>query len=125
MSGSLAMVSLASMFLPDKLQATFLFIAWAIILIMECLEWLKKLYCCIYQRSHNPHPSTIASPNDVVPDGLQLVYIPEHVGYAAREFDKQGVKPGELAIISKEAVAPYERPALSKAYLFPECKSEL
>ncbi|OWM79104.1 monodehydroascorbate reductase [Punica granatum] len=41
-------------------------------------------------------------------------------GYAAREFSKQGVKPGELAIISKEAVAPYERPALSKAYLFPE-----
>ena len=25
-------------------------------------------------------------------------------GYAAREFAKQGVKPGELAIISKEAV---------------------
>ncbi|CAA0829671.1 Probable monodehydroascorbate reductase-cytoplasmic isoform 4 [Striga hermonthica] len=41
-------------------------------------------------------------------------------GYAAREFAKQGVKSGELAIISKEAVAPYERPALSKAYLFPE-----
>ncbi|CAN1357149.1 Monodehydroascorbate reductase [Linum perenne] len=40
-------------------------------------------------------------------------------GYAAREFEKQGVNPGELAIISKEAVAPYERPALSKAYLFP------
>ncbi|XP_043702167.1 monodehydroascorbate reductase-like [Telopea speciosissima] len=41
-------------------------------------------------------------------------------GYAAREFAKQGLKSGELAIISKEAVAPYERPALSKAYLFPE-----
>ncbi|KAE8702265.1 Monodehydroascorbate reductase [Hibiscus syriacus] len=38
-------------------------------------------------------------------------------GYAAREFDRQGLKPGQLAIISKEAVAPYERPALSKAYL--------
>lgn len=25
-------------------------------------------------------------------------------GYAAREFAKQGVQPGELAIISKEAV---------------------
>ncbi|KAF9680158.1 hypothetical protein SADUNF_Sadunf06G0092000 [Salix dunnii] len=77
-------------------------------------------------------------------------------GYAAREFDKQGVKPGELAIISKEAslfyvyfndedliafenavwffidktselgvVAPYERPALSKAYLFPEGTARL
>lgn len=41
-------------------------------------------------------------------------------GYAAWEFDKAGLKPGELAIVSKEAVAPYERPALSKAYLFPE-----
>ncbi|GLT40607.1 hypothetical protein SLA2020_147260 [Shorea laevis] len=46
-------------------------------------------------------------------------------GYAAREFAKQGVKPSELAIISKEAVAPYERPALSKAYLFPEGAARL
>nr|XP_010943716.1 monodehydroascorbate reductase 3, cytosolic [Elaeis guineensis] len=46
-------------------------------------------------------------------------------GYAAREFAKQGVKPGELAIISKEAVAPYERPALSKAYLFPQGTARL
>ncbi|KAL6138394.1 hypothetical protein ACLB2K_063677 [Fragaria x ananassa] len=46
-------------------------------------------------------------------------------GYAAREFSKQGVKPGELAVISKEAVAPYERPALSKAYLFPESPARL
>lgn len=46
-------------------------------------------------------------------------------GYAAREFVQQGLKPGELAIISKEAVAPYERPALSKAYLFPESPARL
>ncbi|KAL9236063.1 hypothetical protein vseg_010771 [Gypsophila vaccaria] len=46
-------------------------------------------------------------------------------GYAAKEFSKQGVKPGELAIISAEAVAPYERPALSKAYLFPEGTARL
>ncbi|CAL0299378.1 unnamed protein product [Lupinus luteus] len=46
-------------------------------------------------------------------------------GYAAREFAKQGVKPGELALISKEAVAPYERPALSKGYLFPESPARL
>nr|ABO33631.1 monodehydroascorbate reductase [Ipomoea batatas] len=46
-------------------------------------------------------------------------------GYAAREFSKQGVKPGELALISKEAVAPYERPALSKGYLFPEGAARL
>ncbi|KAG9455055.1 hypothetical protein H6P81_007959 [Aristolochia fimbriata] len=46
-------------------------------------------------------------------------------GYAAREFAKHALKPGELAIISKEAVAPYERPALSKAYLFPESPARL
>jgi monodehydroascorbate reductase (NADH) len=46
-------------------------------------------------------------------------------GYAAREFGKQGVNPGELAIISKEPVAPYERPALSKGYLFPENAARL
>ncbi|KAG8048285.1 hypothetical protein GUJ93_ZPchr0008g12859 [Zizania palustris] len=46
-------------------------------------------------------------------------------GYAAREFAKQGVKPGELAIISKEQVAPYERPALSKGYLFPHNAARL
>ncbi|GAB4856421.1 hypothetical protein Ancab_014339 [Ancistrocladus abbreviatus] len=46
-------------------------------------------------------------------------------GYAAREFHKLGVNPGELAIISKEAVAPYERPALSKGYLFPESPARL
>lgn len=41
------------------------------------------------------------------------------------EFVKQGLNAGELAIISKEAVAPYERPALSKAYLFPESPARL
>nr|ADF43731.1 monodehydroascorbate reductase [Lilium longiflorum] len=46
-------------------------------------------------------------------------------GYAAREYVKQGLAPGELAIISKEAVAPYERPALSKAYLFPQGAARL
>ncbi|XP_042429749.1 monodehydroascorbate reductase 3, cytosolic-like isoform X2 [Zingiber officinale] len=46
-------------------------------------------------------------------------------GYAAREFAKHGLNPGELAIISKEAVAPYERPTLSKAYLFPQGAARL
>ncbi|RWR83432.1 monodehydroascorbate reductase [Cinnamomum micranthum f. kanehirae] len=46
-------------------------------------------------------------------------------GYAAREFSKHGVNPGNLAVISKEGVAPYERPALSKAYLFPEGAARL
>ncbi|CAK9213728.1 unnamed protein product [Sphagnum troendelagicum] len=46
-------------------------------------------------------------------------------GYAAREFVKLGLQPGELALFSKEAVAPYERPALSKAYLFPQAPARL
>lgn len=46
-------------------------------------------------------------------------------GYAVAEFVRQGVQPGELAVVSKEAVAPYERPALSKAYLFPESPARL
>ncbi|MCO5547632.1 hypothetical protein L7F22_001083 [Adiantum nelumboides] len=41
-------------------------------------------------------------------------------GYAASEFVKHGVNYGELCIISEEAVAPYERPALSKGCLLPE-----
>ncbi|CAN8257236.1 unnamed protein product [Cochlearia groenlandica] len=46
-------------------------------------------------------------------------------GYAAREFSKQGLKPSELAIISREQVAPYERPALSKGYINLENKAAL
>ncbi|XP_022892957.1 monodehydroascorbate reductase, chloroplastic/mitochondrial isoform X2 [Olea europaea var. sylvestris] len=40
-------------------------------------------------------------------------------GYAARTFVEHGMASGKLCIVSKEAYAPYERPALTKAYLFP------
>ncbi|KAJ9706022.1 hypothetical protein PVL29_001540 [Vitis rotundifolia] len=40
-------------------------------------------------------------------------------GYAARTFVEHGMADGKLCIVSKEAFAPYERPALTKAYLFP------
>lgn len=40
-------------------------------------------------------------------------------GYAARTFVEHGVANGRLCIVSKEAYAPYERPALTKAYLHP------
>eukprot|EP01023_Acetabularia_acetabulum_P041787 TRINITY_DN4094_c0_g1_i2.p1 TRINITY_DN4094_c0_g1~~TRINITY_DN4094_c0_g1_i2.p1 ORF type:complete len:641 (+),score=95.67 TRINITY_DN4094_c0_g1_i2:745-2667(+) len=46
-------------------------------------------------------------------------------GYAARQFLAKGVKPGELCIISEEPYAAYERPALSKAYLFPNKPARL
>ncbi|KAG5382700.1 hypothetical protein IGI04_034170 [Brassica rapa subsp. trilocularis] len=40
-------------------------------------------------------------------------------GYAARTFVENGMADGRLCIVTKEAYAPYERPALTKAYLFP------
>lgn len=40
-------------------------------------------------------------------------------GYACRELVAQGVGAGKVGIVSAEAVAPYERPALTKAYLHP------
>jgi monodehydroascorbate reductase (NADH) len=46
-------------------------------------------------------------------------------GYAAAEFQKKGQAKGNLAIISDEPVVSYERPALSKAYLFPEKAARL
>lgn len=46
-------------------------------------------------------------------------------GYAARQFVKLGGSAGELCIITEEDVVSYERPALSKAYLFPENAARL
>lgn len=43
-------------------------------------------------------------------------------GYAARTFVEHGMADGRLCVVSKEAVAPYERPALTKGYLFPPDK---
>lgn len=40
-------------------------------------------------------------------------------GYAIREFVAQGVGAGKIAVITAEPVAPYERPALTKAYIHP------
>ncbi len=38
-------------------------------------------------------------------------------GYAAKELASQGLKPGELAIVSADTAMPYERPPLSKGFL--------
>ncbi|KAJ8526961.1 hypothetical protein K7X08_029438 [Anisodus acutangulus] len=40
-------------------------------------------------------------------------------GIAARIFVEHGQANGKLCIVTKEPYAPYERPALTKAYLFP------
>lgn len=41
-------------------------------------------------------------------------------GYAAQEFVKQEIEPGELAIVSADNTLPYERPPLSKGFLAGE-----
>ncbi|KAF3775700.1 Monodehydroascorbate reductase 4 [Nymphaea thermarum] len=46
-------------------------------------------------------------------------------GYAALEFTRKGINPGDLCIISEETVAPYERPALSKGFLLPKDPARL
>lgn len=40
-------------------------------------------------------------------------------GYACREFAAQGVAASKVAVVTAEPVPPYERPALTKAYLHP------
>lgn len=40
-------------------------------------------------------------------------------GYACKEFVAQGVDAGKVGMIMAEPVVPYERPALTKAYLHP------
>ena len=38
-------------------------------------------------------------------------------GYAAKEMVSQGLKHGELTIVSADNAVPYERPPLSKGFL--------
>eukprot|EP00850_Spirogloea_muscicola_P018975 SM000180S03500 [mRNA] locus=s180:117359:122046:+ [translate_table: standard] len=40
-------------------------------------------------------------------------------GYAAKAFVEQGHAEGKLCIVTADKVAPYERPTLTKGYLFP------
>lgn len=47
-------------------------------------------------------------------------------GYCAKQFvEQEANKPGDICIISGEPYVSYERPALSKAYLFPESPARL
>lgn len=41
-------------------------------------------------------------------------------GYASQAFVEEGLKPGELAIVSAEELLPYERPPLSKDFFLGE-----
>lgn len=63
----------------------------------------------------------VASSSSYVNDNREYVIVGggNAAGYAARTFVEHGMANGKLCIVSKEAYAPYERPALTKAYLFP------
>src|SRR5215471_1072968 len=45
-------------------------------------------------------------------------------GYAAKQMVEQGLKPGELCIVSSDTSIPYERPPLSKGFLAGKDKEE-
>ncbi|XP_077245472.1 monodehydroascorbate reductase 6 isoform X3 [Tasmannia lanceolata] len=65
--------------------------------------------------------SFVASSSAFANDNREYVIVGggNAAGYAARIFVEQGMADGRLCIVSKEAVAPYERPTLTKGYLFP------
>ncbi|GAB0490327.1 hypothetical protein MMPV_001561 [Pyropia vietnamensis] len=46
-------------------------------------------------------------------------------GYAARAFVAENATPGSVCMVSREEVLPYERPALSKAFLFADPPARL
>ncbi|XP_050123006.1 monodehydroascorbate reductase, chloroplastic/mitochondrial isoform X2 [Malus sylvestris] len=68
--------------------------------------------------------SYVVSSSDFTNENREFVIVGggNAAGYAARTFVEHGMADGRLAIVSKEAVAPYERPALTKGYLFPSDK---
>ncbi|KAK1297309.1 hypothetical protein QJS10_CPB15g00782 [Acorus calamus] len=65
--------------------------------------------------------SVVSSSSGFSNDNREFVIVGggNSAGYAARVFVEHGMADGRLCIVSKEAVAPYERPALTKGYLFP------
>ncbi|KAL4019116.1 hypothetical protein IC575_022755 [Cucumis melo] len=80
---------------------------------------------------HHQQPSSVAfrgfrrsyvsASTDFANDNREFVIVGggNAAGYAARTFVEHGMADGRLCIVSKEAFAPYERPALTKGYLFP------
>ncbi|VFQ68700.1 unnamed protein product [Cuscuta campestris] len=87
-----------------------------------------SLRCPLSSSLHrNPHPPfrtfwrsfiAAASPN-FANENREYVIVGggNSAGYAARTFVEHGQANGKLCIVSKEAYAPYERPALTKGYL--------
>ncbi|KAJ4783939.1 Monodehydroascorbate reductase [Rhynchospora pubera] len=68
-----------------------------------------------------PRRSFVVSASNFANENREFVIVGggNAAGYAARTFVEHGMADGRLCIVSKEAFAPYERPALTKGYLFP------
>ncbi|KAK9147408.1 hypothetical protein Scep_006165 [Stephania cephalantha] len=71
-------------------------------------------------RRRRSHLHVVAS-SDFANENREFVIVGggNAAGYAARTFVEHGMADGKLCIVCKEAVPPYERPALTKGYLFP------
>ncbi|KAF8379584.1 hypothetical protein HHK36_029025 [Tetracentron sinense] len=92
-----------------------------------------SLWCCPHSASLNQVPksssiafssfrrSFVVASSAFANENREFVIVGggNAAGYAARTFVEHGMADGKLCIVSKEGVAPYERPALTKAYLFP------
>ncbi|XP_038875980.1 monodehydroascorbate reductase, chloroplastic/mitochondrial isoform X2 [Benincasa hispida] len=90
-------------------------------------------FCCPHSGSFSGHQrsssvafrgfrrSYVAASTDFANENREFVIVGggNAAGYAARTFVEHGMADGRLCIVSKEAFAPYERPALTKGYLFP------
>lgn len=76
--------------------------------------------CSVHSRSFRRH-FVVSASSSFANDNREFVIVGggNAAGYAARTFVEHGMANGKLCIVSKEAHAPYERPALTKAYLFP------
>ncbi|KAK6935431.1 FAD/NAD(P)-binding domain [Dillenia turbinata] len=74
--------------------------------------------------SNSSRRTYVAASTDFANENREFVIVGggNAAGYAARTFVEHGMANGKLCIVSKEAYAPYERPALTKAYLFPPDK---
>ncbi|GMH28858.1 hypothetical protein Nepgr_030701 [Nepenthes gracilis] len=83
------------------------------------LDKLSKRYL-ISSRSFRRSFSIAASTN-FANENREVVIVGggNSAGYAARTFVEHGMADGRLCIVCKEAYAPYERPTLTKGYLFP------
>ncbi|KAL4565493.1 hypothetical protein LXL04_029591 [Taraxacum kok-saghyz] len=75
----------------------------------------------VYSRSFHRRNFVVSASSSFANENREFVIVGggNAAGYAARTFVEHGMADGKLCIVSKEAYAPYERPALTKGYLFP------